>query len=32
MGILKFKQFESYEINNFPSFQDVEEYFYDFLD
>lgn len=32
MGILKFKQFESYEINDFPSFQDVEEYFYDFLD
>jgi hypothetical protein len=32
MGILKFKQFESYEIDNFPSFQDVEEYFYDFLD
>jgi hypothetical protein len=33
MAILKFKQFESIQYNfDFPSFKDIEEYFYDFTD
>jgi len=33
MSILKFKQFESIQYDfDFPSFKDIEEYFYDFTD
>ena len=33
MGILKFKQFESFENDfDFPTFEEVENYFYDFTD